>query len=185
MGGIHFIASKPWVSYVDVLNKMAFVRLFERYNKTLTYEYGANAEVYNSGLETGYLETEIKTPIYTLKPNESFDYYEIQGAAKIATTPILDVNKTGVITQKLSFNETAKELSGSYGVFLEGEAVLFFKNKSGKITKEINLGKVNPLAAFNFVQLIKNQLTSATISLCVKDNTNKTHLLDTYIINLN
>ena len=182
MGGLRSIASKPWICYVDKLNNTAFVKIFEPYNKALNYEFGANVEIYNSGLETGYLETEVKTPIYELKPNESFDYYEIQAATKIASIPILDVNRTGVITNKLVLNSRTNELSGAYGVFLEGQALLHLKNKSGKIIEEINLGNVNPLAAFTFKTMVEKELKVCTIELYIVVNNNEMLLLDTYLL---
>jgi len=178
MGGLHIISSKSWICFVDKIKNTAFVKIFEPYNKELNYEYGANAEVYNSGLETGYLETEVKTPIYKLDSGESFDYYEIQGAAKIASPRIIDVNKTGIITQKLYLDNSTKIISGSYGVFIEGNAILTFRDKLGKIIKEINLGKVNPLDPFTFNKWIKKPLKKGTISLYIRDNKNQIYLLD-------
>lgn len=180
MGGLRIIASKSWMCFVDKLNKTAFVKIFEPYNEKFNYEYGVNAEIYNSGLETGYLETEIKTPIYNLKPNENFDYLEIQGAAKIESTPILDVNKTGVITKKLNFNKVTNEVIGSYGVFIEGKVVLHLKNNLGVIIEEIELGNVNPIEAFSFKKCIKKKLDIAKIELYLVDNQKNLNLLDTY-----
>lgn len=182
MGGLRIIASKSWICFVDKLKNTAFVKLFEPYDENANYEYGVNVEVYNSGLETGYLETEVKTPIYELNPDEGFDYYEIQGAAKIESTPILDVNKTGVITQKLHLNNDTKVVSGAYGVFIEGEAILFLKNKSKKIIKKIDLGNVNPLKAFWFKKQFEIYPFVQTIELVIKDKNNKMYLLDAYTI---
>lgn len=55
-------------------------------------------------METGYLETEVKTLIYTLKSGENFNYKEIHGAAIIASLPVLGVNTTGVTTKKMTFD---------------------------------------------------------------------------------
>ncbi len=181
MGGLQIISSKSWICFVDKLEKTAFVKILEPYNKELNYEYGVNVEVYNSGLETGYLETEIKTPIYKLHPGESFDYYEIQGAAKITSTPILDVNKTGVITQKLHLNNYTNMISGAYGVFVKGEAILFFKNKAEEIIDEIELGNVNPLEAFSFERVLKKKGDIAVIDLYIKGN-DDLQLLDKFVI---
>ncbi|MDO7173123.1 hypothetical protein [Mariniflexile sp. AS56] len=180
MAGFRMIASKSWICYVNKLEQTAFVKIFEPYDKTINYEYGVNAEIYNSGLETGYLETEIKTPIYKLKANEYFDYNEIQGAAKINSLPILDVNKTGIITKHMNFNNKTKSLSGEYGVFIEGKAILHVKNESGEVTQIIDLGKVNPLEAFSFKMTIKIDSSFQTLELCIKDTADNIYLLDTY-----
>ncbi|MGB5418705.1 hypothetical protein, partial [Algibacter sp.] len=180
MAGFHMIASKSWICYVNKLSNTAFVKIFEPYDKALNYEYGVNAEIYNSGLETGYLETEIKTPIYKLKPKEHFDYYEIQGAAKINSLPILDVNQTGIITKNMNFNKETNSLSGEYGVFIEGEAILSLKNKSGKLIKVIIIEHVSPLRALSFKTQFEFNPQIETIELLIKDNNGKTYLLDNY-----
>ena len=183
MAGFHMIASKSWICFVNKLDQTAFVKIFEPYNKELNYEYGVNAEIYNSGLETGYLETEIKTPIYTLKANEHFDYYEIQGAAKINSLPILDVNQTGIITKNMNFNNKTNSISGEYGVFVEGEAILNLKNSSGDTIKDVKVDKVDPLHPFVFKMDIEIDSSIETVELYVKDNTGKTYQLDNCNLN--
>lgn len=167
MGGVHFIAAKSWIGFVDKLKMTAFVTMFEPYSKKLNYEYGANAEIYNSGLETGYLETEIKTAIHTLKPGQRFDYNEIQAAAKIASTPILEVNKTGIITQKLHLTKDGIA-HGAYGVFVQGKAIVITKNNQGEIIKKRALGNVSPLKAFTFDAYLKEKKAVATIAIYIK-----------------
>jgi hypothetical protein len=180
MAGFRMIASKSWICYVNKLEQTAFVKIFEPYDKALNYEYGVNTEIYNSGLETGYLETEIKTPIYNLKPNEYFDYYEIQGAAKISSLSILDVNQTGIITKHVGFNNKTKSLSGAYGIFIEGNAVLQLKTVTGNLLKEIELEHVSPLKALSFEIPFELDSKIENIELIIKDNSSKTYLLDSY-----
>ncbi|MDO7135995.1 hypothetical protein [Algibacter lectus] len=181
MAGFQMIASKSWICYVNKLENAVFVKIFEHYNKNLNYEYGVNAEIYNSGMETGYLETEIKTPIYHLKPNEHFDYFEIQAAAKIKALPILEVNKTGVITKNISFDEENKMLSGEYGVFIEGEVLIHLKDTSDKLIKEISIEQVSPLKALSFQIPFKWDLNINKIELIIKDKSGKIHHLDNCI----
>ncbi|WP_075344068.1 hypothetical protein [Tenacibaculum agarivorans] len=177
MGGIQMIASKSWLSYVNKIENTVFVKIFEPYNPELVYEDGANSVIFHSGLEDGYLETEIKTPIYTLQPKESFNYKEIHGAAKIISTPILDVNTTGVITKKIAFNKNNGTITGEYGVFKEGIAVIRIYKKNG--TEEINLEKVSPLKAFS-MQFSSIKIPNATsIELLIKTANNTYHVLDT------
>lgn len=176
MGGIQMIASKSWLSYVNKINNTVFVKLFEPYNPTLVYEEGANSVIFHSGLEDGYLETEVKTPIYTLKPKESFNYKEVQGAAKIISTPILDVNKTGVITKKMSFDKKQNIVTGEYGVFKEGQAVLRIHKKSEKF-EDIQLSSVSPLKGFSMKLFSKKIAKANSIELLII-TTKKTHRLD-------
>jgi len=183
MAGFHMIASKPWICYANKLNNTVFAKIFEPYNDNLDYEFGINIAVYNSGMETGYLETEVKTPLYDLKPGDSFDYLEIQAAAKVVSLPVLDVNKTGIITKKLSLNKESKNISGDYGVFIEGKAVLQFIDVSGNVIKEVFIKEVNPLKAFSFEMKLNNLTNIFQINLAVKEANDQIRLLDS--LNLN
>lgn len=183
MAGFHMIASKPWICYANKLKNTVFVKIFEPYNSNLEYEFGINIAVYNSGMETGYLETEVKTPLYNLKPGDSFDYLEIQAAAKVVSLPVLDVNKTGVITKNLSFNKESQTISGDYGVFVDGKAMLQLIDSSGGIMKELFVKEVNPLKAFSFEMKLDNKPTVFSVKLVVKETSNEIRLLDFITLN--
>ena len=152
----------------------------EPYDPSLEYAFGVNAAIYNSGMVTGYLETEVKTPIHTLLPGESFDYQEIQGAVKIASTPILDVNMAGIITKKLELNSNTNCLSGEYGVFVEGKAILRLLNESDEIIKDLPQGNVNPLQAFTFKCSLGKKTKAFNCQLLIEDGEGKEHLLDSF-----
>ncbi len=177
MGGIEMIASKSWLSYLNKINNTVFVKIFEPYDPKLTYENGANSVIFHSGLEDGYLETEIKTPIYTLEPQESFNYREIHGAAKIMASPILDVNTTGVITKKITFNKNNNEITGAYGVFKEGMAILRIY-KEDKKHEDILLENVSPLKAFSIKKSLINTERITAFKLLIKTSEKDYHLLD-------
>jgi hypothetical protein len=178
MGGFHMISSKNWLCYVNKINNTAFVKIMEPFDPSLEYDFGVNAAIYNSGMLTGYLETEVKTPIHTLLPGESFDYQEIQGAAKIVSTPILDVNRTGIITQKLNFDRSTSAFIGQYGVFIEGTAILRLLDKSEGIVKEMVLEEVNPLKAFSLKYIFGSTGKAFSSQLLIKDGEGKEYLLD-------
>ncbi|PKQ61027.1 hypothetical protein BZG02_17170 [Labilibaculum filiforme] len=180
MGGFHMISSKNWLCYVNRTNNTAFVKIMEPFDPSLDYDFGVNAAIYNSGMVTGYLETEVKTPIHTLLPGESFDYEEMQGAAKIVSTPILDVNRTGIITKKLNFDRVTTSLNGEYGVFNEGVAVLQLFDKSGEIVKKIELEKVNPLKAFIFNCSLEDEARLSECQLLIKGDYGEEYLLDSF-----
>ncbi|WP_096429414.1 hypothetical protein [Labilibaculum antarcticum] len=180
MGGFHIVSSEAWVCYVDKTSNTTFAKILEPYNPNLEYEEGVNLAIYNSGMVTGYLETEVKTPIHTLAPGESFDYKEIHGAAKILSTPVLGVNLAGVITQKLSCKESV--IKGQYGVFNEGRATLRLLDTSDTLVKEIVLEDVNPLNAFSFEYLMKNLENVAKAELYIEDIHKELHLLDSCVL---
>ncbi|QVY65632.1 hypothetical protein [Polaribacter sp. Q13] len=178
MAGLHIISSKSWICYVNKITNTAFVKIMEPYDASKEYDHGINMAIFCSGLETGYLETEVKTPLYTLQPKESFTYKEIHGAAKIETSPVLDVNLAGIITGKLQLKKDTQTLKGSYGVFMEGQAFLYLKNKRGKIIKEIKLEKVNPLKVFILQTKISIDKSITSIDLIVRVLKSEDHVLD-------
>jgi hypothetical protein len=179
MAGLHIISSKSWIAYVNKITKTAFVKIMEPYNSKLEYDHGINMAIFCSGLETGYLETEVKTPLYTLQPNESFNYKEIHGAAKIESAPILDVNQTGIITKKLQYNKETQIVEGSYGIFIEGKAILSLKDNQGKVMKEIDLENVNPFKELKLYQIVSNLKQVKSISIIINDYKSNIHVLDT------
>jgi hypothetical protein len=182
MAGLHIIASKPWICYVNKLENTVFAKLFEPYSDKLEYEHGVNVAIYNSGMETGYLETEVKTPIHTLQAGESFEYQEIQAAAKVLSLPVLDINRVGVITEKLNFDDEKNTLSGEYGVFIEGKAVIQLLNKKDKIRKEIPLTDTDPFHPFSLEFILKKQRRVSHVKLLIKDKNHNNQLLDSYDI---
>lgn len=178
MAGLHIISSKSWIAYVNKITNTAFVKIMEPYDEAKEYDHGINMAIFCSGLETGYIETEVKTPLYKLQPKESFNYKEIHGAAKIESSPILDVNQTGIITKNLSIDKERKIVKGSYGVFIEGKAVLFLTDAKGKVVKEIPLEEVNPLKELKVNTKIKLVKKVKQIALIVKDSKSVNHVLD-------
>lgn len=175
MAGLHIIASKPWICYVNKINNTAFAKIMEPYDAAKEYDHGINMAIFCSGLETGYLETEVKTPLYSLNPQESFNYQEIHGAAKIENAPVLDVNLAGITTKKLTYNQETNSVKGTYGVFIEGKAILNVLYNSGK-QGEIVVEEVNPLKVFNLKIGLINQAKS--IKLVIKDANSKEYILD-------
>lgn len=182
MSGFHIISSKSWICYVNKVNNTAFAKILEPYNPELNYVEGINVSVFCSGLESGYLETEVRTPIYTLKPNEGFKYLEIIGAARITANPVLDVNQTGIITKRINLEESSNEIVGEFGVFHKGSAVLKFKDNDRNIIKEAVVGEVSPLRVFSLAFSLENKaINYHDIELVIRDETKTDHLLDIFL----
>ncbi|WP_109833175.1 hypothetical protein [Reichenbachiella versicolor] len=172
MGGISMIAAKPWICYANKTNMTVFAKMFEPYNPELKYEHGVNIEVFNSGLETGYLETEVKTPLHKLKKGESFDFKEVHAAATVLSLPVLDVNQAGIITKKLMIEEG--QLKGQYGVFVAGELILR-GIKDGSTREETSLGKVSPLRG---VEIKSKVGGTVNYQIVIKDQNGLEFVLD-------
>ncbi|OEK07584.1 hypothetical protein A8C32_17455 [Flavivirga aquatica] len=179
MSEFQIISSKAWICFVNKTNNTAFAKMFQPLDKSKTYEYGINMSIYNSALETGYLETEVKTPIETIAPGAFLEYSETQAAAKIASTPVLDVNRTGVITQKLSYTPNTQKLNGKFGVFVAGRAFIRVLNNTNPL-EEIQLENVTPLKALVIDKTIIENANTTTYQLLIEDTSNVEHLLDTF-----
>ncbi|PWJ41799.1 hypothetical protein [Sediminitomix flava] len=181
MGGFHMVSSESWLCYVNKTNLTAFVKMFAPYDPTLTYEEGVNIAIYNSGMETGYLETEVKTPIYKLKSGEHFDFEEIHAAAKILSTPVLAVKNAGIVTEYLTFDEKQSALKGKYGVFFKGKAILKLWGDSSEVLKTIELSEVDPLHGFELNHEIQQELIGqvSKVEIRIQSVNQEDFLLDT------
>lgn len=179
MSGYHIIASKPWIAFVNKTNLTAFVKLIEPLDPTKKYENNQNVSIYNSALSTGYLETEVMTPLYTLAANESATYKEIHCAAQLESLPILDANQQGVITKRLAFVGDNLSFAGSYGVFRSGVAILRLENAAGEKIKDIELGEVNPLVAFVFDATQDVPAETKSAQLLIRNAGDEEYVLDT------
>ncbi|WP_303317314.1 hypothetical protein Q4Q34_01465 [Flavivirga abyssicola] len=180
MAGFHIIASDSWLCYVNKKTNTAFAKIMEPYNPQLEYDHGLNNAIFCSGLSEGYIETEVMTPLYNLEPNESFNYREIHGAAKIENAPILNVNLAGVTTQKMAFDLKLNKITGIYGVFIEGKAILRLLDASGNVIKDIKKDMVNPLKSFSFEAFLKDFIEVKSCELYIEDVNGKLNLLDSY-----
>ncbi|WP_157766201.1 hypothetical protein [Aquimarina aggregata] len=177
MAGIHMIASESWLCYVNKKTNTAFAKILEPYNSDLEYDQGLNNAIFCSGLSEGYIETEVQTPLYKLNPDESFNYREIHGAAQIENAPVLAVNLAGVTTKKLTVIKNSNRITGKYGVFNEGTAVLQFKS-GDKVLISKDIGLVNPLEVFKVnISLVKPKYFD-TMQIVIIDTDKKETLLD-------
>ncbi|QHI39240.1 hypothetical protein IMCC3317_46450 [Kordia antarctica] len=177
MAGFHMIASDSWLCYVNKKNNTAFAKIMEPYDSKLEYDHGLNNAIFCSGLETGYIETEVKTPLYNLAPSKSFTYREIKGAAKIENAPVLNVNLAGITTQKLTFDKALNTISGTYGVFHEGFATAYVMDND-TVLEKIQLQAVNPLAVFRLHMEGENLSKASSIQLVIVDTNKTAHVLD-------
>ena len=178
MAGLHIIASESWLCYVNKKTNTAFAKIMEPYNPELEYDHGLNNAIFCSGLSEGYIETEVKTPLYSLLPKESFNYREIHGAAQIQDAPVLNVNLAGITTQKMILDPVLNSVTGAYGVFKEGVPVIKVKDVNGQIIDEQNGRAVNPLKVFNLYFEFGNLSNAKVIELFILDFNKKETLLD-------
>ncbi|NME67981.1 hypothetical protein [Flammeovirga aprica] len=179
MGGFHMISSASWIAYANKLENTVFVKTFEEYNPALEYDHGVNIAVFNSGMATGYLETEVKTPIYKLKGKESVSFKEAHAATKVLSLPLLSVNETGVITKQLNFDKHTNHITAQYGTFIKGDLFLMTLNEKEEIIEEIKLKAVSPLKGIDVDVTLEKSFSQ--LKVVVKDEEGKEYELDSFV----
>ncbi|MBD0402311.1 hypothetical protein [Flammeovirga sp. EKP202] len=180
MGGFHMISSESWIAYANKLENTVFVKTFEKYNPQLEYDHGVNIAVFNSGMATGYLETEVKTPIYTLKGKETVTFKETHAAAKVLSLPLLSVNETGVITKRLHFDKQTNHITAQYGTFIKGELYLIALNDQEKIIEEMKVKTVSPLKGIDVDIALEKSFSQ--LKVVVRDEEGKEYILDSFVV---
>ncbi|WP_281614871.1 hypothetical protein [Flammeovirga sp. SubArs3] len=181
MGGFHIISSSSWVCYANKLENKVFAKYFEKYDPKLKYDHDVNIAIYNSGLETGYLETEVKTPIYTLKGGEEFTFKETHAAAQVLSLPVLSLNETGVVTNKLTYDSKEHKVTAQYGTFIQGELLLQCFNDKNKLIEDIQLHQVSPLKGIDLNTVVPER--TSFVKIIVVDKDKKEHVLDQLVFN--
>jgi hypothetical protein len=122
-----------WICFNDRVAGMAYVKTFA-YQEGKTYpDSGASVQVYTYG-DYNMLEVEVLGPLVTLAAGDSTKMVENWYAAR-SSGPVLDVNAAGLITKKLTVQQTADTvtLNGTFGIFSPGVVKTQFCNASGTV----------------------------------------------------
>ena len=92
-----------------------------------------------------YLETEIISPFFELKPGET-GQFQTEWFASRGIGTVKNVTEAGTACQPFKIDATASKahLSGIFGVFYLGTAEISLKSSSGEVLQTISLGKVSP-----------------------------------------
>jgi hypothetical protein len=139
-----------WLCYVDRLGGYAYVKKFV-FQAGKTYpDSGSSVEVYTSGTTT-FLEEEVMGPMTTLAPGDSATMTEHWFAAR-SLGPVLAVNDAGIITNKLTAQQSrdSLKLQGTYGIFYLGTAKAIFTNATGVAVAAADSFAVSPSDSFVF-----------------------------------
>ena len=138
-----------WICYVDERDGYAYAKKFQYFPEEVYPDGGASVEVFtSSGLP--YLEVEVLSPLVDLGPGEAHTFVEDWYAAR-CEGPILEVNRAGVVKERLNVERRGNRLSlrGTYGVFHQGRVEVVFKDADGKKVGVGKIYEVSPLAAFS------------------------------------
>ena len=119
-----------WICHVDRKDGYAYIKTFT-YEEGKTYpDEGASIQVYTySDPSTPTVEVEVQGPLTTLQQNDSVSLVENWYMAR-SFGPVLDVNKAGLVTSRLTAQKTDDSVSvtGTYGVFAPGKVYVRFSS---------------------------------------------------------
>jgi hypothetical protein len=122
-----------WICYNDRKTGYAYVKTFT-YQDGQTYpDSGASVQVYTYA-KYNMIEIEVLGPLITLAAGDSTKLVENWYAAR-SLGPVLDVNAAGLITKRLTAQQTADTatLTGTFGVFYPGKVKTQFCNATGGV----------------------------------------------------
>jgi hypothetical protein len=136
-----------WIGHVDEIHNMAFVKRFEVAKLQEHPDQGSTVEVYTSGPPLSYMEVEVLSELIPLKPGESHTVTR-EWCAAATPGPLLDVGEIAAINQPLATAEAdgKLKLTGTFGVFSEGKAVLSPADEEGRAKDELLTFPASPVA---------------------------------------
>ena len=117
-----------------------------------------------------YLETEIISPYFFLRPGEDASF-ETEWFAVRNLAPIVDVTDAGVVSEPLAARAdgAAHRLQGTFGVFYPGTVSLSIKGRGGEVLKVIDLGHVAPEEILKVDQKVEIPEGTRRVSLELRD----------------
>ncbi|MFB3920703.1 MAG: DUF4380 domain-containing protein [Terriglobia bacterium] len=118
-----------------------------------------------------YLETEIISPYFFLRPGEDASFQTEWFAAR-GLSNIVNVTDAGVTSEPLAarVEGTMLHVTGAFGVFYPGTVALSLKGSGGEELKRISLGRVTPDALLRVDQEIEAPPATHRISLELRDD---------------
>jgi hypothetical protein len=133
-----------WICFNDRATGYAYVKTFT-YQEGKTYpDTGASVQVYTYA-DYNMLEVEVLGPLVTLSAGDSTKLVENWFAAR-SPGPVLAVNASGLVTKKLTAQQTADTvtLAGTFGVFYPGKVKTQFCDVSGAVVSIADSAAVLP-----------------------------------------
>lgn len=147
VGKIGADCNAGWIAHVDRLDGYAYVKTFTYVDGATYPDGGASVQVYTcSNTMTPTVEVEVLGPLTTLGQNDSARLVENWYMAR-SYGPVLNVTKAGLVTRKLTAEQTDNTLSvqGTFGVFYPGIVKALFLNDASEPVTEVDAFEVSPL----------------------------------------
>jgi hypothetical protein len=184
IGKIGLDSPAGWIAFSNAAAGCAFTESFT-YQPDAEYpDGGATVEVWTTGAgQVGSLnyegsdiylmETEVLSPLTTIKPRGSAHFRILWGACR-ADGAILSVSDAGAVTQPLSMTSEANDfvrVRFRGGVFEPGMLRLLWKNRSGDPVAALPLGEVDPLTLVMLDRVLHRPHDGCTLELCIGQHT--------------
>jgi hypothetical protein len=159
-----------WICFNDRYDAYAYVKTFTYQNGKSYPDSGASVQVYTYS-NMNMLEVEVLGPLTTIAPGDSVTLEENWFAAR-SKGPVLAVTSAGLITEKLTVQQTDDTLSvkGSFGVFYQGYVKTQFCDASKNIIFTADSVQVSPTDSFFVNKKLKIPAGATFVQFTVFDS---------------
>lgn len=144
-----------WIAFIDQLDGYAYIKKFTYENGKEYPDSGSSVQVYTYN-NRGTTEVEVHGPLVSLSPNDSTKMVENWFCAR-SSGPACDVNDAGIITKRITVQQTADTLSvkGTYGVFYPGVVNVVYINKNNSENSTVDSFAVSPAESLTVAKKYK------------------------------
>ncbi|MGQ9732226.1 MAG: DUF4380 domain-containing protein [Candidatus Zipacnadales bacterium] len=169
LGKIGADSQGGWIAHVDEIHNMAYIKRFDVAKLAEYPDRGSTVEVFTSNTHS-YMEVEVLSELIGLKPGESYTVTRNWYAAAVPG-PIISTSKVGAVNTALAIKEVEGklEVTGVFGVFAEGKAVLASANAEGKVLDEIVTFPASPIAPLAIEEQIQRPKSGELLVLELKN----------------
>ncbi|MCD6166329.1 DUF4380 domain-containing protein [bacterium] len=156
-----------WIAYVNQLDNYVFVQRFTYFPEKEYPDGGCSAEIWTDP-NFPYMETEVLSPLVTLQPGESYSF-DVEWVACRCAGPVIAVNDYGVVSQHLSLKKDlgSTSISGIFGVYTPGQAVLIGKDEKENVLVTEKLGTVSPFEMLTLNRTISLPQEVTTLEIAI------------------
>ena len=166
IGKVGLDSPAGWIAFSNTAAGKAFVERFTFFPGQEYPDQGASVECWTVGRgqvanldyeHSGIylMETEVLSPLYTIKPGQQVSF-DIQWNACAVDGRVIGVEEAGCTTSPLQLHPGGATifLRGAFGVFEPGELWLILRDAAGRDLSNHCLGLVSPLAAVRLDQTL-------------------------------
>jgi hypothetical protein len=155
LGKIGADSAAGWIAHVDEIHNMAYVKRFDVSRLGSYPDKGSTVEVFTSD-KVSYMEVEVLSEVVVLKPGASHTVTRNWFGAAIPG-PLLEVGEAGAMNQEFSATmaEGKLKVTGVFGVFAEGKAVLSTAGPEGKTKDELLTFPASPVAPLSIQETLE------------------------------